>query len=281
MNPASTPSLSTSTTTDSEKQSPSIVRAAIHPSIGVARLGNSPEEYFLAPEVVDPPPQPPRFYRDASGALKRQAVRFRIYGLNAQGQVVAELTQSNAEITWNVHLANKKAAWYQFQIALDIPEADSAPHSYLRNITVSDRSNLVIDPGSREITGVNIRSGSLYAFDTGQFMGKPVYLGEVRTDEQGRLMVFRRPRPVGFVRLKSGGYLCQQRGLVRRYVGRASHGDREVPGNNTRSRSRLGGGCACELRTGAKIGPHHVGLVARHGDQGAQIAGANSSFIQH
>jgi len=66
---------------------------------------------------------------------------------------VAELTQSNAEITWNVHLANKKAAWYQFQIALDIPEADSAPHSYLRNITVSDRSSLVIDPGAREITG--------------------------------------------------------------------------------------------------------------------------------
>ncbi len=190
MNPASTPSICTSTTAASEKQSTSIVRAAIHPSIGVARLGNSPEEYFLAPEVVDPPPQPPGFYRDASGALKRQAVRFRIYGLNAQGQVVAELTQSNAEITWNVHLANKKAAWYQFQIALDIPEADSAPHSYLRNITVSDRSSLVIDPGAREITGVNIRGDSRYAFDTGQFMGKPVYLGEVRTDEQGRLLVF-------------------------------------------------------------------------------------------
>src|SRR5260370_26615718 len=190
MSPASTPSIGTSTTSASERQSTSIVRAAIHPSIGVARLGNSPEEYFLAPEVVDPPPQPPGFYRDASGALKRQAVRFRIYGLNAQGQVVAELTQSNAEITWNVHLANKKAAWYQFQIALDIPEADSAPHSYLRNITVSDRSSLGIDPGALEITGVNIRGDSRYAFDTGQFMGKPVYLGEVRTDEQGRLRVF-------------------------------------------------------------------------------------------
>ena len=190
MNLASNASVSTSTTAASEKQSDSIVRAAIHPSIGVARIGNSLEEYFLAPEVVDPPPQPPGFYRDASGALKRQAVRFRIYGLNAQGQVVAELTPSNAEITWNVHLANKKAAWYQFQIALDIPEADSAPHSYLRNITVSDRCRLVIDPGAREITGVNIRGGSRYAFDTGQFMGTPVYLGEVRTDEQGRLLVF-------------------------------------------------------------------------------------------
>ena len=94
MNSGSNPSASTHKTTASKKRLDSIVSAAIHPSIGVARLGNSPEEYFLAPEVVDPPPQPPGFYRDGKGALKRQAVRFRIYGLNARGQVVAELTQS-------------------------------------------------------------------------------------------------------------------------------------------------------------------------------------------
>jgi hypothetical protein len=167
-----------------------VVRAAIHPSIGVARLGNSRDEFFLAPEVVDPPPQPPGFYRDATGALKRQVVRFRIYGLNAQGQVVAELTQANAQITWTVHLANKKAAWYQFQIALDIAEADSAPHAFLRNMAISDRNSLVIDPGARQITGANVGGGPAYAFDTGKFMGQPVYLGEIRTDEQARLLVF-------------------------------------------------------------------------------------------
>jgi hypothetical protein len=69
-----------------------IVRAAIHPSIGVARVGDSQEAFFIGPEVVDPLPQPPGFYRDESGALKRQAARFRIYGLNAEGKVVAELT---------------------------------------------------------------------------------------------------------------------------------------------------------------------------------------------
>lgn len=190
MNSGSNPSASTHKTTSSKKRLDSIVSAAIHPSIGVARLGNSPEEYFLAPEVVDPPPQPPGFYRDGKGALKRQAVRFRIYGLNARGQVVAELNQSNAEITWKVHLANKKAAWYQFQIALDIPEVSSAPHAYLRNVAVADRNRLVIDPGVREIKGANIHGGSRYAFDTGKFMDVPVYLGEIRTDEQGRLLVF-------------------------------------------------------------------------------------------
>jgi L-Lysine epsilon oxidase N-terminal/L-lysine epsilon oxidase C-terminal domain len=172
-----------------DPQKNAVVRAAIHPSIGVARLGNSRDEYFLAPEIVDPPPEPPGFYRDPTGALKRQAVRFRIYGLNAEGQVVTELTQSNAEITWTVHLANKKAAWYQFQIALDIPEAQSAPHAFLRNVAIPDRKNLVIDPGARQITGVNSGGGTAYSFDTGKFMGTPVYLGELRTDEQGRLIV--------------------------------------------------------------------------------------------
>src|SRR5262245_17695213 len=170
-------------------QDNAVVTAAIHPSIGVARLGNSKDQYFLGPEIVDPPPQPPGFYRDPTGALKRQAVRFRIYGLNAQGQVVIELTQSNAEITWTVHLANKKAAWYQFQIALDIPEAQSAPHAFLRNVAIPDRKNLAIDPGPRQITGINAGGGSAYSFDTGKFMGTPVYLGELRTDDQGRLIV--------------------------------------------------------------------------------------------
>ena len=55
-----------------------IVRAAIYPAIGIARVGNSENGYFLAPEVIDPLPEPPGFYRDPTGALKRQAVRFRI-----------------------------------------------------------------------------------------------------------------------------------------------------------------------------------------------------------
>ena len=84
--------------------SAAIVRAAIYPAIGVARVGNSRDEFFLAPEVTNPLPQPPGFYRDATGALKRQAVRFRVYGLDAGGRVVAELTAANAEITWTVHL---------------------------------------------------------------------------------------------------------------------------------------------------------------------------------
>jgi hypothetical protein len=84
-----------------------IVRAAIHPSIGVARVGNSKDEFYIGPEVLEPLPQPPGFYKDAEGALKREAVRFRIYGYNASGEVVAELTADSADIKWTVHVANK------------------------------------------------------------------------------------------------------------------------------------------------------------------------------
>lgn len=166
-----------------------IVKAAIHPSIGVARVGNSAEEFFIGPEVADPAPEGPGFYRDSSGALKRQAARFRVYGLNAEGQVVAELNAGNARVEWTVHLANKKSSWYQFQLALDIPEAGDAPPSLLRNAAVADRAQLTIDPGPRDITGKNQRGGKRHTFDTGRFMGKPVYLGEVQTDEEGRLIV--------------------------------------------------------------------------------------------
>lgn len=165
-----------------------IVRAAIHPSIGIARVGNSADGYLIGPEVNQPPVDPPGSYRDAVGKLKRQAARFRIYGLNAAGNVVAELTADIAEIAWSVHLANKKAAWFEFQLAQDIPEAASAPPQLLRNIWAHDRSSLAIDPGPRQISGTTV-SGPGFAFDSGQFLGKPVYLGELRTDDQGRLIV--------------------------------------------------------------------------------------------
>ncbi|HEX7191771.1 MAG TPA: LodA/GoxA family CTQ-dependent oxidase, partial [Thermoanaerobaculia bacterium] len=163
-----------------------VVKAAIHPSIGVARVGNSQNEYFLAPEVVVPIPHEPGFYRDSTGALKRQAVRFRIYGLNAAGKAVTELTADDATIEWEVHLANKKAAWYEFQLALDIPEAASTDPSLLRNPGVANRDDLVIDPGARSIKGKRARPKK---FDGGKFMGTEVYLGELRTDEKGRLIV--------------------------------------------------------------------------------------------
>ena len=166
-----------------------IVSAAIYPPIGIMRVGNSQREYFIGPEVDQPQAQPANFYRDAQGALKRQAARFRVYGLNAQGKVVKELTASNAEITWHAHLANQKASWYKFELALDIPEAVKAAPSTLRNskITGNKRSQLLIDGGKQTISGCNV-SGE-YAQFLGRFEEVEVYLGEMTTDEQGRLVM--------------------------------------------------------------------------------------------
>jgi len=54
-------------------------------------------------------------------------------------------------------------------------------------VTGADRDQLVIDPGRRTIAGRD-RSGPEYRFDSGEFVGKKVYLGELRTDERGRLL---------------------------------------------------------------------------------------------
>jgi L-Lysine epsilon oxidase N-terminal/L-lysine epsilon oxidase C-terminal domain len=137
-----------------------------------------------------PQPAQPGFCKDAAGAIKREAARFRVYGYNAQGEAVTELTPDNADIRWTAHLANKKAAWYQFQLALDIPDAAMAKPSELRNkdVTGDRRKELVIDPGPVSITGKNA-SGPQFHFSKGTFMGKEVYLGELRTDEAGRLLV--------------------------------------------------------------------------------------------
>ena len=162
-----------------------IVEARIHPAIGIARIGNS-DEFFIGPEVPHPIPPPEGGYRDSAGKLKRQAALFRIYGYDASGLPVAELTAGNAEIEWTVHVANKKGAWYDFDAALDLPEA-AALRSPRRNAFVqgADRRKLIIDPGPRTISGCRRTAMPL---DTGKFFDYPVYLGELQTDDAGRLI---------------------------------------------------------------------------------------------
>ena len=165
-----------------------IVSCAIHPAIGIARVGNSQYDYFIGPEAPGWRPGPSQRFKDADGRVKRQVARFRVYGLDKDGKVVKELTARDATIVWRAHLANRKGGWYQFLNAMDLGPLALSPG--LRNANYSgDRSDLVIDPGSRAISGTDVR-GPEYHFDTGRFAGTPVYLGELRTDALGRLLVF-------------------------------------------------------------------------------------------
>lgn len=154
-----------------------ITKFKIFSPIGIARVGNSPEEFFVGPERVGETISPPGGFKDVQGRMKRQAARFRIFGYDAQGNLVQEVTSKDADIHWAVHLANKKAAWKRFE-GLD-------PNAPLRNAKVKDRKSLIIEPRPRSLNGPN----QIAHFDTGQFLGKKVPLGEIRTDAEGRLLV--------------------------------------------------------------------------------------------
>lgn len=142
----------------------------IHPAIGIARVGDSPHEFFIGPERVGQVPDPPGGFKDAQCRIKRQAARFRIFAHHDDG-TFEEVTGAEADITWTVHLVNKKAAH---------PD---------RSNSESD-ADLTIDPGPRTLAGPN----QTELFDTGQirFSGAPattVPLGEIRSDPESHLIV--------------------------------------------------------------------------------------------
>jgi hypothetical protein len=98
----------------------------IFPAIGIARVGNAPESFYIGPEqagglpiLPDEPARPfsASDFRDSEGRLRRQAARFRIWrrAPGAEFEEVTLDTKDVREIRWTVHLANKKASWYRFQ----------------------------------------------------------------------------------------------------------------------------------------------------------------------
>lgn len=161
-----------------------IDRVSIYPPIGIARIGNSPE-YFLASELPGVEPEPTNGYKDEDGRIKKQAVKFKVYAFDKAGKVLGELTNEEAKINWHVHVANVKAAWYEFNNALDLPKAGIP--SKRRNKDEKNRSLLAIKPDPVEISGSNITDNQ-YCFNDGEFYGTKVNLGKVETDDKGRVI---------------------------------------------------------------------------------------------
>jgi hypothetical protein len=168
----------------------------IHPAIGFARVGNSPE-YYLEPvtqaalavpgggQVLGGLPVKPGTesepigsadLRDANGALKRQAARFKIYAYPEQARETWPMGVPGQEIrigsridgktvvdiVWTVHLANKKANWYVIPEDNGIDAYKDGATPALRNpqdgpdIGATRRlTTLVIDPGPRTVHGAD------------------------------------------------------------------------------------------------------------------------------
>src|SRR4051812_47205810 len=111
----------------------------IHPGIGIARLGNSDTEFYLAPEtpaglpLVCDDDGNQRFgtdgvapllvtnFRDAQGRIKRQAARFQVFVYDDESPDGRPLKIGDrvegggnrgtlVEIRWRVYVANKKAS---------------------------------------------------------------------------------------------------------------------------------------------------------------------------
>jgi L-Lysine epsilon oxidase N-terminal/L-lysine epsilon oxidase C-terminal domain len=200
----------------------------IHPGVGVARLGNSPDSFYLAPERAAQLPIEcdeqgnPRLspdgeayvhvktFKDAEGRVRRQAARFQVWVYDDESPEGRPLKLEDTvegggnagklvDIQWRVWLANKKAVWYQFQQL-------EGEHGYLeghprRNpqVTGPARQRLIIDPGPRTVDCKKTRraafdrdGGADYAptFPPAELQPHSIdTLGELITDDEGRLLV--------------------------------------------------------------------------------------------
>lgn len=176
----------------------------IHPTIGLSRVGNSPE-FYLAPESSAGLPQAGSAVtgglpikpgtestpisdvdlRDGSGALKRQAQRFKLFLYNdaaaaAQYPYVGGVSEiiigstvggkTVTDIVWTVHLANKKAnCWVLMESTApgkfgSMSAYDDGQLPPLRNLKFAGSSDpadprrltaLIVDPGPRVVRGAS------------------------------------------------------------------------------------------------------------------------------
>jgi hypothetical protein len=182
----------------------------IHPAIGIGRVGNADrDKFFIGPELPGRGPtgdptvgtQVPNF-KDG-GKIKPQAARFRIWEyVEKKGKYEASreinLDEKDCvKISWKVHLANSKASFFQFNRLAGEERVHAAGSR--RNDAVVDRKTLELDPLPRSISGrnqkpVKFNKGSS-SNPTSELWPNPApspaieYLGELRTDPAGRLIV--------------------------------------------------------------------------------------------
>lgn len=182
-----------------------ITALRVYPPLGLARVGNCTaqdvfaDDYLISTEVIGGMPtrldgaraETVDDFRGSDSSIRRHAARFRVYATLDDGTVTEVTLAAGVQIEWRVTLANLKAGWYQFLQAMDLP-AGIAKDAPRRNPNVTgasgDRSSLDIRPRSKAISGASLK-GPQFQFADGTFRNQPVYLGELRTDAEGRLLV--------------------------------------------------------------------------------------------
>jgi L-lysine 6-oxidase len=190
---------------------------SIHPTVGVARLGNADgNDFVLNPIKIGGLPyehddnlQPTTeviYFKDEAGRVRRQGQVFKV--LDEQGNEITLGSANVKSIEWRVHLANKKAAWYAFSELngnLLYGEENSYKNRGIewRNASVTsepERQKLIIDLGPRSVSGSlksaefdtdNIPSNYTKASYPGPVLQGEDFksLGTLLTDDKGRLIV--------------------------------------------------------------------------------------------
>jgi L-Lysine epsilon oxidase N-terminal/L-lysine epsilon oxidase C-terminal domain len=156
----------------------------IHPAIGIARLGNSQDGFFIGPELPGFYEVPRGGYRDPQRLLKRQAARFHLYAYDGN-KFLGEITRGSdhvEHIEWEVCLRNTKAAGRRFEGVLN-------PSAELRNKNFRPRRKLVLAPKPAVIKpGDKDQECSCTEF-MGVWFRPSLRLATLKVDEQGHLLV--------------------------------------------------------------------------------------------
>ena len=135
-------------------------RFRIHPAIGTARMGNSPE-HFVGPECPGLPAnwnvRDARFnsFRDAQGRILRQGARFRVFEY-IDGAAPRELVidADIVDVKWRVHLANRKASFFVFN------GQDGARDNYVKRNAKSPTDQIKSDPIRLNLRNAAVPSAS-------------------------------------------------------------------------------------------------------------------------
>jgi hypothetical protein len=176
----------------------------IYPSIGISRIGDSKDGFFMGPEAPRVAPKGPYRGQTDKGILP-QAARFRVYRVdideNENENVIEEVIASaTVAIEWSVTLANRKASGSRIYAA-DGGTLGRTANPLPRNPGL-DRAKLVIS-SSGKISGVSLAgpvlAGSIEFAPPGSNGPRvdDIKLASLRTDEAGRLLVVAGPGTSG------------------------------------------------------------------------------------
>ena len=156
---------------------------AIFPPLGFARIGNSPDEFFVGPESrgsmgieirSDGEEQPVKTFKDAQFRMKKQGARFHLYEVPEDGGVPIPATlPEGSQVQWSVTLGNKKDA------VVRPVRPPGTPRKVQMDPARSDR-HIFADANADPNAPVQL---------DGRYRGTAVNLGNIRMDSQGKLIV--------------------------------------------------------------------------------------------